>query len=230
MERSIANLIRDISHSEIITLACDDPGIRPLMMRSIVAEFTAKRLQVHYIDFDLQFSSFLQNLSETEYAKISSRELCVFHPNPDSMGDLLLPLMMLVKSGGLIVLDSMNAVQNFLSEKNMQSDGRIANHRSAVLITVFQQIARFYSKTILILNLTKSRLKRIQEGSATWEKVIVGGRLTRFKSDAILFANKIPPALASSSPRIRVAVTDVSSNTFGGNVGDVYEIDAGTIG
>ena len=57
----------------------------------------------------------------------------------------------------------------------------------------------------------------------TWEREIVGGRMTRFKSDAVLFATE-KSEVENKNQRIEIEVDAVSSEGFGGKKNDVYEI------
>jgi hypothetical protein len=212
--KSLADLIRDISSSEIISLAYDDPRIKLSMVQSIVEECLGST-QLQYIDFDLQFSSMLQN-GDRKY----NENLQLFQPGP-SVLDFVVPMLKTAKLGGLVIVDTLNTVQNLFSLEPTPSDIKAANHRSAVLVSALQLLARSYSKTLILLNLTKQRPRKKADSTVTWERDIIGGRMTRFKSDAILFASEHPTS--QGSIKVRVAVT---SNSFKGKAGDEYEIVA----
>ena len=139
------------------------------------------------------------------------------------MIDFIPPVFQVARDGGLIIVDSLNTLQNMLSLEPTITDLKSANHNSAVLVSALQQLARSYSKTIILLSLTKSRPIKSDDLEVTWEKGIIGGRMTKFKSDAILLANE-DMSEDSQVARIEVSVDTISSKAFKGKVGDEYEI------
>jgi hypothetical protein len=214
-------LLDDISESEIISLAYNDPRIKPKTMQAFVQGCLDMKYPVEYLDFDLQFSSLLQNLTDSEFNRIFNDNLRVFQPSTD-ITDIVVPLSKFGGDKGLIIVDSLNTVQNLLSQKPTPTDLKCANHRAAVFLSALQQLARANSQTILALNLTKSRPRKSDEMGVIWEKEIVGGRMTRYKSDVILFANECSDD--SQTIRIRITVDAIFSEKFKGNDSDEYEI------
>ncbi|MGI0090893.1 MAG: hypothetical protein ACREBS_04210 [Nitrososphaerales archaeon] len=216
-------LLQDILKTEIVTLACDDPKIKPEMMWGVVSGCIALGLQVYYIDYDLQFSSLVQNLPDEEFNKL--KDLTILQPRDEALADSVITLASeSMRTGGLIILDSINTIQNLLSIHPSSSDLKVANHRSAILINAYQQLARFYSKSIIILNVTRSRPRPNQGNSISWERKVVGGRMTRFKSDAILFAREFPSHSESTTRGIRITAESASGTEFGGKLHDEYEL------
>ncbi len=213
--------MNDFSDCEVVSLAYSDPRIKPKMMLALVKESLGSGHPVEYIDFDLQFSSLLQSLSDDQYNEISDELLRVFQPGPNVI-DFVAPLFNSGRKGGLIVIDSLNTAQNLLSQEPTAADLKLANHRAAIFISALQQFARANSQTILLLNLTKLRPKRGKNSEILWEKEIVGGRMTRFKSDVILFVSQ--SILHSESIRIEVKVGSIVSEAFGGYESDEYEL------
>ncbi|HVB11982.1 MAG TPA: hypothetical protein VNE86_02530 [Nitrososphaerales archaeon] len=220
----MTNLVQNILESEIVSLAYNDPRIKVKTIQAIVFECLNSKQQVHYLDFDLQFSSMLQNLSKLEFERISKLDLNILQPS-NNIEDPILTVQESNRNGGLVVIDSLNTLQNLFSVSLSLTDAKTANHRATVLVSLIQQLARFYSKSILILSLTKMRPKKSDVG-VTWEREIVGGRMTRFKSDAVLFATE-EFETESKNQRIKVEVDTVSSDMFEGRANDVYEILVG---
>ena len=220
--KPLQELFHDISESEIISLVYNDPRIKPRMMEAIVNQSLDLKHQVQYIDFDLQFSSLLQNLSNSKFRQIVNENLQILQPGP-TVTDFIPPVFQVARNGGLIILDSLNTLQNMLSLEPTITDLKSANHRSAVLVSALQQIARSYSKTIILLSLTKSRPIKSDDMEVTWEKGIIGGRMTKFKSDVILLANE-ETSESSQAVRIKVSVDTITSKAFRGKEGDEYEI------
>lgn len=221
MLKTLRELLSELSDCEVVSFAYNDPRIKPKMMFAIVKESLVLRLPVEYIDFDLQFSSLLQNLPDDQFNGLSDELLRVFQPG-SSVVDFVVPLFNSGRRKGLIVIDSFNTVQNLLSQEPMVTDLKLANHKAAVLVSALQQFARANSQTIFLLNLTKSRPKRGKNSEVLWEKEVVGGRMTRFKSDVILFANQ--SSRDSGSVQIDVRVDTIASEAFRGDKSDVYEI------
>ncbi|MHB1868625.1 MAG: hypothetical protein ACYCPP_06730 [Nitrososphaerales archaeon] len=219
----MTSLVQNILESEIVSLAYNDPRIKVKTIQAIVFECLNSKQQVHYLDFDLQFSSMLQNLSKSEFERISKLDLNVLQPG-DNIEDPILTVQESNRKGGLVVIDSFNTLQNLFSVLPSPTDAKTANHRSTVLVSLIQQVARFYSKSILILSLTKMRPKKGADG-VTWEREIVGGRMTRFKSDAVLFATE-EFEVENKNRRIEIEVDAISSEGFGGKMNDVFEISA----
>lgn len=218
--KNLENLIGDISKTEIVSVAYDEPRIKLTVMQSIVREYLELGLQVHYLDYDLQYSSMLQNLSDNDAIEVDNNDLHVLQPG----GQLDLPglIFRASRKSGAIILDSLNTLQNVLSVEPSQANLITANHRSALLVSAIQLAARRFSKTLLITNSARARpSKNLSE--ITWERNIVGGRMTSFKSDVILFGRhdsfgKIP------SRRVILSADEVFSSSFGGRAKDDYEI------
>ena len=186
--KQLSTFREDISNLEVVSLIYDDPRIKIKMISDIVNQFLVAQEQILYADFDLQFSSLMQNMSEYDLLPLESTNLHVIATkDPAEMFDSLVTLASI---GGLVVIDSLNTLQRLYLRLPTVSDAKTANHRSAVLISAVQETCRSFKKSLLILNLTRSRPKGAGQG-VTWEREIVGGRIIRFKSSLILSAREI---------------------------------------
>lgn len=220
--KSSSELLSDTSDCEVVSLAYNDPRIKPKMMLAFVEECLKLNYQIDYLDFDLQFSSLLQNMPESESKELSSAKVRVFQPGPN-VTDIVTSVADSHFGRSFLVIDSLNTVQNLLSRSPSPTDLKSANHRSAIFVSSMQQLARTNSQTILALNLTKSRPKKSNDSGVIWERELVGGRMTRYKSDAILSAKEFSDN-ENQSIRIRVQVNAVYSSKFKGSERDEYEI------
>ncbi len=220
--KKTSDLLTDIAQCEIVTLATDVPAIKPRIMFELVSQSVKLEKQVHYLDFDLQFSSHLQNLPPHEYDRLDNELLQIIQPRdwfdwyPAFGGKL--------RGSGTVILDSINTVQNLIANKQTSSATMSANHHSAVLLSVLQQLTRFNSKNIMAINLMRARPKFGQNQPTVWQRELVGGRMIRFKSDITLLAGLSNEKKGSDSTRVNIKVGDINSTRFGGKVGDVYEI------
>ena len=226
----IAELLSDIkSAPQTITFALDEPETRTPLIQDLVSGFFETSDQVHYIDFDLQYSSLLQNISRQEYEAFA-RDLFLFQPSNNVVPDLVdcIAPSPDIRRGGLVVLDSLNTLQNLLwvPAEVSSAGAREANHRTAVLVTMVQQFARYYEKSFVITNITRQRPRRPGEDDTVWEKEIVGGRMMRYKSNAILFATKsYAQEGISNEPRIELVVAAGASGEFGKRGREPYLIE-----
>lgn len=185
---SIEKLANDLRANEVVTVFCDTPQLKLEFAIELVKYCVNNGLPVSYLDFDLLFSSFVQNITQQEYAKIATKGMLkMIQPEEHAIEESLVSLASdFTSRGGFIILDSANMIQNLLSLSSTPANQTAANHKSAILISLIQQIGRKWSKTILVLALTRARPKRFLEASS-WEKEMVGGRMIKFKSDWILF-------------------------------------------
>lgn len=181
--KSSSDLVSDIS-CKVVSLSYDDPRFKLDLAMSVVQEFSSMGKQVQYLDFDLQFSSMLKNLSVMAGDKFSGVEV---FPQLDKDISSIFLLFETSKEGGVIVIDTINTFQNLLMMGELR-DSAVANHRAAIVISLLEEVAEFFSKTLLIMNLTRARPRKIND-VVQWERDIVGGRMTRFKSDLILYAH-----------------------------------------
>lgn len=220
--KDVADLIYDISKCEIVTLATDVPAIKPRLMFELVTRSIKLGKQVHYLDFDLQFSSLLQNLPDDKYDELDKELLQVIQPR--EWFDWFLPFGGRPRNSGTVVLDSINTVQNMILNKQTSTTTTRANHHSAVLLSVLQQLTRFHSKNIIAVNLMRARPKFSQNQQTVWHSELVGGRMIRFKSDLTLFASASHEEQKGDSNIVKIRVSDFDSARFGGKVGDVYQM------
>ena len=201
-----------------LTLVFDDPRIRPLVCLEIVRKFIASQLGVYYIDFDLQFSSLLQNLDREEFDLIhDTGRLVVLQPSYDVFEFMEAIAGWRMQIGGILILDSLNSLQSILTDDTSNKGSKIANQKTLLLITILQEISRFYSKSLIIINVTKSRPSKVNEKDSTfWEKTLVGGRMIKFKSDAILSVKQV----AKNLPLIEISVQQSRDSTCPDPAGD----------
>jgi hypothetical protein len=192
-----------------ITLAFDNPEIKPIACLELVEKLSALHDTV-YLDYDLQLSSFLQNLNGERFDRICKNgKLTVIQPPDDVLSFVELISGEKIGSGGTIIIDSLNTLQTLLTDQDNGRSSKIANQKTAIVITVLQQIVRFYYKSLVIVNVAKSRPKRVSESTESyWEKVLVGGRMIKYKSDAILSVKR---GFAGGVPRIEIREQQYSS-------------------
>lgn len=181
-----------LAPGKTITVAFDDPRIKPIACLLLVEKLVPV-CDVAYIDYDLQFSSFLQNLSDERFEWIHrNRRLTVIEPTEDAFRFVEAIVAEKLETRGVLILDSLNTLQASLTDATSTQGSKIANQESSILITILQQVARFCSKSFVIVNITKSRPRGISASSSSfWEKVLVGGRMIKFKSDSILSVKQV---------------------------------------
>jgi hypothetical protein len=118
---------------------------------------------------------------------MKNRNLVVIQPTDDLLDfihDIALEKM---EQGGALILDSLNSLQNLLNDNQFNRGSKEANQKTALVVTVLQTMCRYYGKSLIVFNITKSRPRNLDEKSISfWEKTLVGGRMIRYKSDAIL--------------------------------------------
>ena len=139
--------------------------------------------EVVYIDDDLQFSSTLQNIGEIDYGRAFGNNLQVMQPSDDALDFVSSIASVKMRLGGIMILDSLNSLQNVIAGNFSEGETKIANQRSALVITILQQLSRFYSKSLIVVNVAKARHSVGKDHSTFWEKSLVGGRMIKFKSD-----------------------------------------------
>jgi len=187
----------------------------------LVKEFIALQKNVAYVDFDLQFSSLLQNLDRQEYVHMSdSGKLHVVQPPDDILDFVTVMAGYKLPRGGVVILDSLNSLQSLLTDERTNQGSKEANQKTALIVTVLQNISRFHNNSFLIINLTKARPKSLnRDTSSFWEKTLVGGRMIKFKSDAILSLKND----SRDSPLIKVAVQESRGRPLSDLKDSVYE-------
>jgi len=199
----------------MITIAVENPRVKAVLVNNIVEGFLSQG-DVTYFDYDLQFSSFLQNAPEPLYSEWLSKGLLVVQPNEDPL-NLVVTFSSLekIRKGGAYILDSINSLQTLLSPNSSLQSAKSANYRSSVLLSVLQLAARSFEKSFIVFDLTKLRPRIQQDQSVSWEKELVGGRMIRYKSDAIFFASEMKdPAWERSNPGVRrVQLQDSASSS-----------------
>lgn len=187
-----------------MTLAFDEPRIKPAVSLAMVERFLQQHAVI-YVDFDLQFSSLLQNIDGKKFSKIAdSGRLAVMQPSDDVLDFIGNVSDLKMSSGGIVFLDSLNTLQALLTDSLAERGALIANQKTAMVVTVLQELCKHYCNSLLIMNLTKSRPIDANEVSSSpaassfWEKGLVGGRMIRYKSDRIFSVNYMQRAGSSA--------------------------------
>ncbi|MCL4518760.1 MAG: hypothetical protein M1587_06135 [Thaumarchaeota archaeon] len=212
--KSLGELIRDLRTCEIATASFDSPLLRLEFVLEFVRDCISSDLAIDYVDYDLTFSSLLHNISPPE---TFLQKIHITQPEESSPErSLISALTSLEKSEGFLVLDSLNMMQNLLALKSPSPDLAIANHRSSILVSLSQQIARERLRTVLVLSLEKLRPRRTGGESIVWEKEIVGGRMMKLKNDIILLVKRSIPEAKSLAKAQSLAREMVVSSLEGG--------------
>ena len=216
-----AFLSKITSRPQTVTLAIENPRIKPALVKKIVAGLVDLG-DITYFDYDLQFSSFLQNISEDVYSEWISRGPLVLQPGYD-LYDFVEGFSSLSKvhKGGVFILDSINSLQTLLSGNNSPQTPKIANYKTSILLSVLQLVARSYAKSFVVFDLTKLRPRIQTDQTVSWEKELVGGRMIRYKSDSIYFVSetKSTQSYPWSAKRIQLQGGDRKENP------EIFSID-----
>lgn len=190
MNDCLEQLISKIEEFELVTITSDSSPLKTEFLRRLLATIGKFGKEVHFLDFDLQFSSYLNNLKQiTGFHFDPSLEFYLFQPEEGRVEDSVVELLSefsSAKRGGLVVLDSLNTLQNLIRIKETDIDSVDANHKAAILITLIQQGVKNLSKTILVTTITRERPITSGLGETSWDRSPSGGRMMLFKSGAIL--------------------------------------------
>jgi hypothetical protein len=212
---NVASLLGRLEGLEVVSVSTDEPMLKLSFAFEFVRSCLEKSIRVHYLDLDLQFSSLIQNLP-TDISRMmwGDERLVIEQPADAGIVEAIFRTQFdsNAQGGGLVVLDSINMMQNILSASGKSLDQLKANHECALLISLLQLLARKQSAKILILGLERSRPKTRLDHSVTWEKELVGGRMMRYKSDLSLL--------------MRRTAQEASE---GGLVVDVFTVQTGSI-
>jgi hypothetical protein len=180
-----------VESCDTVTLSSESPILKTLLLAELVRACTGQGGQVFYLDFDLQFSSLTavdENFCGDTLHLFAPAEKDVISSVVALLSDFSKPS----KGGrGMVVVDSLNSLQNLLIFTDSNTDSMKANRESATLLTLLQQFAERRHCLLVIANLTRARPSNGSGGTAVWEKDIVGGRMSRLKSDAIVSLKQI---------------------------------------
>ena len=185
MKIDFQELLHKLSeYGSTITIAADNPSLKTEFLVSACISAQKTGCHVLYLDFDIQFSSYLSN-----YKLLRGL---------DTLGEGVLVHVSDVKNGfvdvvdflvtnwsdktGLIIIDSLNSLQNELKIESSASDSVTANHKVAILLTLLQLLARKSSAMIWISNSLRNK-PVMSDDSLQWDKVIVGGRMIQNRTD-----------------------------------------------
>ena len=201
----ISLFLESLKDCNTITLSSPLPFAKTQAIALIVNHFLSLESQVHYLDFDLQFSSlYLNQKSEL------NRNLKLFMTTDSTISDLVVELISSEsQTGGLVVLDGINSLQSLLREKKYRTDSIKANHAASVLVTLLEQFASRLSKLLILTNLVRARPKSV-EGWVSWGPELSGGRMIRLKSDAIVSVSNPSESQRSASSKLEVRIESIS--------------------
>jgi hypothetical protein len=180
----VEDLAQGLKQFGTVTVSADTPLVKTAFTFLLTKYILSEGLDVLYFDCDLQFSSLL---AQQEKFPAYRDRLKVVEPQEKEIVDSLAHFLSLPQEnngGGLVVIDTLNSLQNMLRQ-NLSGDAMTANHDSATVLTLFQQFAEKGNKSLLIANLTRSRPPTVST-AMNWEREITGGRMSRMKSDVIL--------------------------------------------
>jgi hypothetical protein len=186
----LEDLLSSFQEYQTITFFSQNPIIKTSALSSIISGFLSREKQVHFADFDLQYSSLISNNS-SHYEKLSNKLFQLFRSEGSQTVDLFVSLLNSsnVEKGGIIVLDSINTLQVMLQPRASRMDFVKSNHEAAILITLVQEFASRYSKTLILGNSVRPR-PRERGGSKLWHTTLSGGRMITIKSDVVLSATQ----------------------------------------
>jgi hypothetical protein len=227
--------LEDMRNLEVVAISADDSSLRMQFLRRI-SKHVSRRLgrQIQLIDFDLQFSSYMNNIVAIEGIgeDIDNQLFNIMQPSESSIEDSVIKLASSsdLRPGGIMILDSINTLQGMLRNPESDPDSVVANHKAAILITILQQTARYYSKSLWITNITRARPKVLDSGEVFWEREPIGGRMMLFKSDVLLSLRQMTqdgaPRAGSRGLYALVNVDRVSGNQSAArNLRESYAID-----
>ena len=191
-------LLHSLENCNTVTISSADPFLKTVLLLMLCVQNSSSGLQSHYFDVDLQFSSLISSTNILQALPRDIGRQLLIHQVIDSASDEAVAMLARsdLQQGGLIVLDSVNSVQALLRGAGGAPDSMAANHRAAVIVTLFQGLAATHSKLLVMSNIEKLR-PHTGEGQTAWQKEIVGGRMIKFKSDVILSVSRIDAASRS---------------------------------
>jgi hypothetical protein len=170
-------------------ISSERASLKTEFLVELCTESLADKNQVHYLDFDLQFSSFIRSKLATSGSAETylSRYFTPHVLKVAQIGETLVQVLSGSEflQGGMIVIDSINGLQMLLRRGNFQTDAMTSNRQAALIITLFQKLARDYSKRLVMSNITRTR-PRGDDQVVKWKKEPVGGRMIKFKTDLTL--------------------------------------------
>lgn len=204
--------LNSLSACLTITLSAQNPSLKTSALVLILKHICAQDKPVHFLDLDLQFSSTLANLPAS-YALKSFAKLVTYCPKENEVFDSIISLLSkdALGRGGAIVMDSVNSLQDLLRLAGSETDSAKANHKAAIILTLFQELARNSSKLLILSNIVRSR-PHIHDGEVAWEKELVGGRMVKLKSDVVLSIAGGERERGNLLNNIRLKILSVSEN------------------
>ncbi len=194
---------------------CISSGTAPLKtaaLSAMVNKTLQEKKQVHYMDFDLQYTALLSN--DQSFEEQTRQGLNVLRSGEHSTTDVFVKLLNFreLEQRGLVILDSVNTLQTLLQEKDGPIDYLNANHKAAVLITLAQQFVDLHQKVLILASVIRSRPRGVQR-SEIWEKELSGGRMLKFKSDALVSISYNTEDTSSKRNRLNLTVESVAERS-----------------
>lgn len=204
--------LNSLSKCLTITLSAQNPSLKTSALLLILKHICTRNKPVHFLDLDLQFSSTLANLPAAYDLKPLAK-LVTYCPKENEVFDSMMSLLSqdALGRGGAIVIDSVNSLQDLLRQGGSEADSTKANHKAAIILTLFQELARSNSKFLILSNIVRSR-PHLHNGGVAWEKELVGGRVVKLKSDVLLSIAGEEREKRNLLDNIRLEVLSVSEN------------------
>ena len=209
--KEVEYLMNSLSECLTVTLSTQSPFLKTSLLFLILKHLRNEDKPLHLLDLDLQFSSMLANIRSSAPHDIEPfPKLVTYCPNDDQLFDSMISLLSQKElgRGGVIVIDSVNSMQDLLRSTD-ETDSSKANHKAGIVLSLFQLLAKSHSKLLIVSNIARSR-PRIRGEEVEWEKGLVGGRMMKLKSDVVLSITK--PGPGSFSNNIKLEVVSVSQN------------------
>ncbi|MGI0085777.1 MAG: hypothetical protein ACREBQ_11920, partial [Nitrososphaerales archaeon] len=156
--RELEYFLNSLSKCLTVTLSTQSAYLKTSVLFSIVNYLSSQDKRVDFLDLDLQFSSMLANL-KTESALTSFEKMMTYCPKESEVFDSIISLLSQkdLGRGGAIIMDSINSLQDLLRQADNDPDSAKANHRAAIILTIFQELARNNSKLLILSNIVRSR-------------------------------------------------------------------------
>ncbi len=173
-------LLDGLEKYKTVSIYSEDAMAKTYLLSILVEQSIARNGEIHYLDCDLQYSSMnCQNKGTNHLSSALNRGLKLYVPAELGFTHSLVDLMSSEpkKEAGLVVLDSLNSMQNLLREQDPSIDWVKANHEAAIVLTLLQEFCSHHGKILIISNIARAKPSKTVSGS--WEKDISGGRMIR---------------------------------------------------
>lgn len=210
--KEVEYLMNSLSECLTVTLSTEIPFLKTSLLFLILKHLNQEKKPLHLLDLDLQFSSMIASIQPAARQDTEPfPKLVIYRPNNDKILDSMISLLSQKElgRGGAIVIDSVNSMQDLLRRTD-ETDSSKANHKSSIVLSLFQQLAKNHSKLFIVSNIARSR-PHLHGVDVEWEKELVGGRMIKLKSDVVISITG--PGPRSFSNNIKLEVISVSQNS-----------------